>query len=158
MVKHLSNHIQQVHKEIKKGSSGYKQILREAHYTWQSSHTVQDKPSVKDEGSFSNLTEEGSMEDDSLQDLPHVGLDEGEEDDEEHEVVMRKLKNHKENHFASCCKQRMVERKDAKIAKQHCSQLRKILAIIHPEGSLSSLFDKSLNRDTFLRDHAEKKY
>lgn len=44
------------------------------------------------------------------------------------------------------------------MAKQHCSQLRKILSIIDPEGCLSSLFNKSLIRDKFLRDHAEKKY
>ena len=44
------------------------------------------------------------------------------------------------------------------MAKQHCSQLRKILSIIDPEERLSSLFNKSLVRDKFLRDHAEEKY
>ena len=44
------------------------------------------------------------------------------------------------------------------MAKQHCSQLRKILSIIDPERRLSSLLNKSLVRDKFLRDHAEKKY
>ena len=44
------------------------------------------------------------------------------------------------------------------MAKQHCSQLRKILSIIDPEGRLSSLLNKSLVCDKFLRDHAEKKY
>ena len=38
--------------------------------------------------------------------------------------------------------------------KQHCSQLRKILSIIDPEGCLSSFFNKSLIRDKFLTDHA----
>ena len=87
VVKRLSNHIQQVHKEIKKGSPVYKQLLRETRHfkTWQSSCTAQDNPIVKGESSFSNFTEEGSMEEGSLQDLRHVGPYE-DEDDEEHEA------------------------------------------------------------------------
>ena len=85
--KRLANHIQQVHKEIKKGSPVDKQILREARSlkTWQSSRKAQGLPSVKGEGSFSNSTEEGSMGDSSVQDLPHLGQYE-EEDDEVQEV------------------------------------------------------------------------
>ena len=44
------------------------------------------------------------------------------------------------------------------MAKEHRSQLCKILAIFDPEGCLSSLFNRSLIRDKFLRDHAEKTY
>ena len=60
VVKRLANHIQQVHKERKKGSPDYKQLLREARSlkTWQSSRTTQGNPRVKGKGSFSNLTEE----------------------------------------------------------------------------------------------------
>lgn len=96
----------------------YNQILREARSlkTWQSSRTAQDNVNVEDEGSFSNLTEEGSMEDDSLQDLPRVGLYE-EDEDEEHEVVNEEAEESQGDeeklrfyyHFGSGCKQRMVE-------------------------------------------------
>ena len=44
------------------------------------------------------------------------------------------------------------------MAKQHSSQVRKILVIIDPEKRLSSLFNKNLIRDKFLVDYAEKIY
>ena len=49
-------------------------------------------------------------------------------------------------------------RRDRKMAKQHSSQVRKILVIIDPEKRLSSLFNKNLIRDKFLVDYAEKMY
>ena len=44
-------------------------------------------------------------------------------------------------------------RRDRKMAKQHSSQVCKILAIIDPEKSLSSLFNKNLIWDKFLVDY-----
>ena len=44
------------------------------------------------------------------------------------------------------------------MAKQHSSQVRKILVIIDPEKRLSSLFNKNLIQDKFLVDYAEKMY
>ena len=89
VVKCLSNHIQKVHKEIKKGSPVYKQILREARSLKtchrESLRKAQGNPGVKGEGSFSNSTEEGSMGDSSVQDLPRLGQFE-EEDNEVREV------------------------------------------------------------------------
>lgn len=49
-------------------------------------------------------------------------------------------------------------RRDRKMAKQHSSQVRKILVIIDPEKRLSSLFNKNLIRDKFLVDYVEKMY
>ena len=49
-------------------------------------------------------------------------------------------------------------RRDRKMAKQHSSQVCKILVIIDPEKRLSSLLNKNLIRDKFLVDYAEKMY
>ena len=167
VVKRLSNHIQQVHKDIKKGSPVYKQLLREARSfkTWQSSQTARDKPIIKGESSFSNLTEEESVEEGSVQELPTLGAYEN-EDNEEHEAGNEETEELQEDKeqveiLKSFCQWLQTAdggRRDKKMAKQHCSQLRKILSIIDPEGRMSSLLNKSLVRDRFLRDYAEKKY
>ncbi|XP_068670188.1 uncharacterized protein [Montipora foliosa] len=49
-------------------------------------------------------------------------------------------------------------RRDEKMAKKHCSQVRKMLVTIESERKLSSLFNKNLIRDRFLKDYAEKMY
>ena len=49
-------------------------------------------------------------------------------------------------------------RKDAKLSKQHASQLKRILTTIDPDENVNSLFDKNLIRDKFLKQHAEMKY
>lgn len=49
-------------------------------------------------------------------------------------------------------------RRDRKMAKQHSSQVCKILVIVDPEKRLSSLLNKNLIRDKFLVDYAEKMY
>ena len=49
-------------------------------------------------------------------------------------------------------------RRDEKMAKQHCSQVCKMLVTIDSERKLSSLFNKNLIRDRFLKDYAEKMY
>jgi len=105
------------------------------------------------------------MDDGSVQDLPHIGQFE-DNNDEEHEVENEETEELQEDQgevkiLKSFCQwMQTVDggRRDKKMAKQHCSQLRKILSVIDPEGHLSSLFNKSLVRDKFLRDHAEKKY
>ena len=105
------------------------------------------------------------MEDGSVQDLLHLGPYEDEEDDE-HEVENEETEEFQEDKenveiFKRFCQWLQTTdggRRDQKMAKQHCSQLRKILSIIDPEERLSSLFNKSLVRDKFLRDHAEEKY
>ena len=48
-------------------------------------------------------------------------------------------------------------RKDKKLSKQHASQLFRILQIIDPSLQFESLFNKTLVRDTFLKQ-AEAKY
>jgi len=48
-------------------------------------------------------------------------------------------------------------RKDKKLSKQHGSQLVRILQAIDPSQQFQSLFNKTLLRDTFLKE-AEKKY
>ena len=44
------------------------------------------------------------------------------------------------------------------MAKQHSSQVYKILTMIDPQKQMSFLFKKSLTCDTFLQGHTEKKY
>ena len=50
------------------------------------------------------------------------------------------------------------EKKDAKTAKQHVAQVKKILSVIGEGTCLQSLLDRKLVRDVFLRQYAEKKY
>ena len=105
------------------------------------------------------------MDESSLQDLPRLGPYEGKYD-KEHEAEnegTEELQEDKENVeiFKSFCQWLQTAdggKRDKKMAKQHCSQLCKILSIIDPEEHLSSLLNKSLVHDKFLRDHAEKKY
>ena len=47
-------------------------------------------------------------------------------------------------------------RKDAKTVKQHVSQLKHILSVVDPEGSLTSLVDSKLIRNVFLGEYATK--
>ena len=81
MVKRLSNHIQQVHKEIKKGYPVCKQMLKEARSlkTWKPSGAAQDNPKVKHEDNFS---EEESMTDDEPPHNLHVHVEPHEEENE----------------------------------------------------------------------------
>lgn len=172
MVKRLSNHIQQVHKEIKKGSPVYKQMLKEARLlkTWKPSGAAQDNPKVKHEDNFS---EEESITDDELpHDLrvhvePHEEenelkfVDDAEEASVEGDGLQDEEKEENVEIFKSFCQWLQTAdggRKDTKMAKQHCSQVRKILVTIDPEKNLTSLFNKSLVRDKFLKEHAEQKY
>lgn len=156
VVKRLSNHIQQVHKEIKKGSPVYKQMLKEARSlkTWKPSGAAQDKPKVKHGDNFS---EEESMTDDEPPLNLHVHVepheDESEEDPEEEKENVEIF-----NSFCQWLQTSDGGRKDTKMAKQHCSQVRKILVTIDPKENLTSLFNKSLVRDKFLKEHAEEKY
>ena len=60
--------------------------------------------------------------------------------------------------FCQCLQTADGGRRDIKMAKQHSSQVRRILVIIDPEKKLSSLFNKNLIRDKFLVDYAEKMY
>lgn len=172
VVKRPSNHIQQVHKEIKKGSPVYKQMLKEARSlkTWKPLGAAQDNPKVKHEGNFS---EEESMTDDELPHNLHVHVEPHEEenelkfadDTEEASVEGDGLRDKEEeenveifNSFCQWLKTADGGRKDTKMAKQHCSQVRKILVTIDPEKNLTSLFNKSLVRDKFLKEHAEQNY
>ena len=50
------------------------------------------------------------------------------------------------------------EKKDAKTAKQHVAQVKKVLSVIGEGTCLQSLLDRKLVRDVFLRQYAEKKY
>ena len=50
------------------------------------------------------------------------------------------------------------EKKDAKTAKQHVAQVKKVLSIIGEGTCLQSLLDRKLVRDVFLRQYAEKQY
>ena len=140
VVKCPSNHIQQVHKEIKKGSPVYKQMLKEARSfkTWKPSGAAQHNPKVEHEDNFS---EEGSTcmtDDEPLQNLP-VHVEPHEEETElkfgdDPEVAsagegdgLREVEE-KENVeiFCSFCQWLQTAdggRKDKKMAKQHCSQL-----------------------------------
>lgn len=172
VVKRLSNHIQQVHKEIKKGSPVYRQILKEARSlkTWKPSGAAQDNPKVKHEDNFS---EEESITDDELPCDLHVHVEPHQEENElkfvddteeasvEGDGLQDEEKEENVEIFSSFCQWLQTAdggRKDTKMAKQHCSQVRKILVTIDPEKNLTSLFNKSLVRDKFLKEHAEQKY
>jgi len=50
------------------------------------------------------------------------------------------------------------EKKDAKTAKQHVAQVKKVLSIIGEGSCLHSLLDRKLVQDVFLRQYAKKKY
>lgn len=50
------------------------------------------------------------------------------------------------------------EKKDAKTAKQHVAQVKKVLSVIGEGSCPHSLLDRKLVRDVFLRQYAEKKY
>jgi integrase len=49
-------------------------------------------------------------------------------------------------------------RKEGKIAKQHASQVKKMLTVEDEKEDISSLFDITHIRDIFLKSHADRKY
>jgi len=137
--------------------------------TWKPLGAAQDNPKVKHEGNFS---EEESMTDDEPHNL-HVHVEPHEEenelkfadDAEEASVEGNGLRDEEEEEnveiFNSFCQWLQTAdggRKDTKMAKQHCSQVWKVLVTIDPEKNLTSLFNKSLVRDKFLKEHAEQNY
>ncbi|XP_068757402.1 uncharacterized protein [Montipora capricornis] len=159
VVKRLPNHIQQVHKDIKRGSPVYKQILRDARAfkTWQPLDAVPSNP-VVEHGQSSNNTEDCEMGelDEQLCEEYEMELVEETDNVEEEENVMDE-----EETFRDFCQWLQTAdggRRDEKMAKQHCSQVRKMLVTIDSERKLSSLFNKNLIRDRFLKDYAEKMY
>ena len=152
VVKRLPNHIQQVHKDIKKGSVRYKQVLRQARSlkTWTPLNADLDNPEVE-YAAMPNNTEHREM----------IDLDVQLHEENEVEFVEDNDGEDEEEIFRAFCEWLQTAdggRRDRKMAKQHSSQVRKILVIIDPEKRLSSLFNKNLIRDKFLVDYAEKMY
>ncbi|XP_068758138.1 uncharacterized protein [Montipora capricornis] len=159
VVKRLPNHIQQVHKDIKRGSPVYKQILRDARAfkTWQPLDAVPSNP-VVEHGQSLNNTEDCEMGelDEQLCEENEMELVEETDNAEEEDNVMDE-----EETFRDFCQWLQTAdggRRDEKMAKQHCSKVRKMLVTIDSERKLSSLFNNNLIRDRFLKDYAEKMY
>lgn len=151
VVKRLSMHLQQVHNNIKKGSTEYKKILREARSlkTWRPfgqgetrEQEIVVTKQVSDQGFEDDWVEESEAGD-------NAGVTELQWNENEISI------------FSSFCQWLTTAdggRKDPKLSKQHASQLNRILSTIDPNKQLKSLFDKKLIRDKFLKEHAEKKY
>lgn len=138
--------------------------------TWKPSGAAQDNPKVKHEDNFS---EEESITDDELPHDLHVHVEPQEEENElkfvddteeasvEGDGLQDEEKEENVEIFNSFCQWLQTAdggRKDTKMAKQHCSQVQKILVTIDPEKNLTSLFNISLVRDKFLKEDAEQKY
>ena len=152
VVKRLPNHIQQVHKDIKKSSVRYKQVLWQAHSfkTWTPLNADLDNPEVE-YAAMPNNTEHREM----------IDLDVQFHEENEVEFVEDNDGEDEEEIFRAFCQWLQTAdggRRDRKMAKQHSSQVCKILVIIDPEKRLSSLLNKNLIRDKFLVDYAEKMY
>ena len=190
VVKRLSSHLKQMHKEIKPGSTEYKNTLREARSlkTWRPSGQgettsslpapdgAQDDPSMnctsactsgsarKEEISDMKQVSEQSCQEDSVEESVPVYAA-GEEENDIMQNAERDIENETveldESIFSSFCQWLQTAdggRKDAKLSKQHASQLKRILTTIDPDENVNSLFDKNLIRDKFLKQHAEMKY
>ena len=163
-VKRLSHHLQQVHKEIRKGSSEYKGLLKEARSIkpWRSSspsnhgdNSSKARKKVKEDNrNGSNTQGSGS------------GSDAGgyeDKSDSEWEGEAASTSSVETSHgifgtFANWLQTADGGRKPEKMSKQHASQVNKMLAVIDPKKDLASIFDKKLIRDTFLKNHAENAY
>ena len=152
-VKRLSHHLQQVHKEIRKGSLEYKAVLKEARSIkpWRSSsrsnhgdNTSKDSGiKVKEDGrKGSNTQVSGSSSD--------AGSYE-DKSDSEWEGEAESTSSIETSHgifgtFATWLQTAHGGRKPEKMSKQHASQIIKMLAIIDLNKDLASLFDKKLIR------------
>ena len=161
VVKRLSNHIHQVHRDIRVGSQFYKKILREARSgkTWKPSEQVkrfrtEEETKVKkcslaeseDEVEMQTNNTEPSEEEQAIMELTEEAYSSNVED--EIRVV---------SSFCSWLQSADGGKKDKKLSKQHASQLFRILQIIDPSLQFESFFDKALVRDTFLMQ-AEANY
>ena len=161
VVKRLSNHIRQVHRDIPVGSPFYKKILREARSvkTWKPSEQVkrfrtEEETKIKkcslaeseDEVEVQTNNTEPSEEEQAIMESAEEAYSSNVED--EINVV---------SSFRSWLQSADGGRKDKKLSKQHASQLFRILQIIDPSLQFESLFNKTLVRDTFLKQ-AEAKY
>ena len=164
IVKRLSYHLQQVHEEIRKGSSEDKALLKEARSIkpWTSSsrskrgdNSSKARIKVKEDGrKGSNTQGTGSSSD--------VGSYEDKSDSEwEGEVESTssvETSNDIFGTFATWLQTADGGRKPEKMSKHYASQINKMLAVIDPSKDLASLFDRKLIRDTFLKNHAENAY
>ena len=161
VVKCLSNHKRQVHRDIPVGSQFYKKILREARSakTWKPSEQVkrfhsEEETKVKkcslaeseDEVEVQTNNTEPSKEEQAIMESAEEAYSSNVED--EISVV---------SSFCSGLQSADGGRKDKKLSKQHASQLFRILQIIDPSLQFESLFNKALVSDTFLTQ-AEAKY
>lgn len=175
-VKRLSHHLQQVHKEIWKGSSEYKALLKEARSIkpWRSSSLVskrvgeaeerhsnhsdnnsEARMKVKEDGrEVSNAQKSGSNSDtgsyEDKSDSEWGGEAESTSSVETSDGIF--------GTFATWLQTADGGRKPEKMSKQHASQLNKMLSVIDPNKDLASLFNRKLIRDTFLKNHAENTY
>ena len=163
-VKRLSHHLQQVHKEIRKGSSEYNALLKEARSIkpWRSSsrcnhgeNSIKARTKVKEKDrKVRNTQWSGSSSDaSSYEDEPDSDM-EGEAErtssvETTHDIF---------GTFATWLQTADGGRKPEKMSRQHASQINKMLAVIDPKEDLASLFDRKLIRDTFLKNHAENAY
>ena len=145
-VKRLSHHLQQVHKEIRKGSSEYKALLQEARSikpgrsSSRSNHgdsNSKTRMKVKEEGTkVSNTQWSGSSSDASSCE---------DESDSEWEGEAESTSSVGTSHdifgtFATWLQTADGGRKPEKLSKQHASQINKMLAVIDPKKDLASLF------------------
>ena len=165
VVKRLSGHIRQVHRDIPVGSPFYKKILREARSakTWKPSEQVKRfRREEKTEAKNCSL-------DDSVEEMEVTNNTEPSEQlsTEEEQAIMESAEEAYSSNveeeisvvssFCSWLRSADGGRKDKKLSKQHASQLFRILQIIDPSQQFQSLFNKTLLRDTFLKQ-AETRY
>lgn len=165
VVKRLSGHIRQVHGDIPIGSPLYKKILKEAcsAKTWKPSEQIkccsrEDETEPKHCSLDESENEEEVTNDTEPSERPSA--------DEEYAIMEAAEEAYSSNveeeisvvsSFCSWLQSADGGRKDAKLSKQHGSQLRRILQTVDPSQQFQSLFNKTLLRDTFLKQ-AEKKY
>ena len=165
VVKRLSGHLRQVHGDIPIGSPLYKKILKEARSakTWKPSEQVEccsreDETEPKHSSMDESENEEEVMNDTEPSERPSA--------DEEYAIMEAVEEANSSNveeeisvvsSFCSWLQSADGGRKDKKLSKQHGAQLLRILQTIDPSQQFQSLFNKTLLRDTFLKQ-AEKKY
>ena len=165
VVKRLSGHLRQVHGDIPIGSALYKKILKEARSakTWKPSEQVEccsreDETEQRHSSMDESENEEEVMNDTEPSERPSA--------DEEYAIMEAAEEANSSNveeeisvvsSFCSWLQSADGGRKDKKLSKQHGAQLLRILQTIDPSQQFQSLFNKTLLRDTFLKQ-AEKKY
>ena len=162
VVKHLSAHLRQVHRDIPVGSPLYKKTLKEAGATKTCIPSKKAKCSRSEMDTLHSPSDQSEKEVEMTNNTGPSDVPSNNEELEIMELADVGFSNEEQQldvmfSFCSWLQSADGGRKDPKLSKQHASQLSRILEIIDPTKNLRSLFRKSLLRDIFLK-HAETKY